>query len=132
MKWLITALALLTLSAPGCLIVGAAGGLTMTPIPDEYEGPIPDPFTGSEPPALEPTRHAGLKKAPSLGPDVYYDEPTELWYRYEFRRWYQAFRWNGNWFVLQETPEALASVEISPEQPLPTLPEYEEPPSPAR
>ena len=131
MKQLAAMLALLMASAPGCLVVGAVGGLTMTPIPDEYEGPIPEPFSGSEPPQLEPTRHAGLQKAASLGPDVYYDEPTELWYRYKFRRWYQAFRWNGNWFVLQETPQVLAGVETSPDKPLPTLPEYEEGPDAA-
>lgn len=125
----LAALLLPVLLASGCLILGATGGLTVTQVPDEYEGPIPDPFSGDAPPALEPTPYEGLLRAPSLGSDVYYHEPTDLWYRYTFRRWYQAFRWDGAWFVLPETPTILVDVETSPAEPLPTLPEYEDLPT---
>ena len=111
------------LGATGC-IVGGTGGITTTPTRASNEGPIPDPLSGDGPPALEETDEPGLLAAPSLDANLYYHQPSELWYRHTFRRWYQAFRWNGNWFLVDEVPEFLADRSIAPEE-LPTLPEYE-------
>jgi hypothetical protein len=72
--------------------------------------PIPKMFTGDTEPILEPTGIEGLLAARSLGPNVYYH--GDLWYRRAFRRWYQAFRWNGNWFLLNETPDFLDGIAI--------------------
>ncbi len=121
------AAALLALAAAGCL-AGAQGGITITGPPPITEGPIPSPFEAEEPPALEPTDTPDLFSAPSLGPNVYFHESDKLWYRYAYRRWYQAFRWNGNWFVLEEPPEILSERElVKPKrEDLPTLPEYED------
>ena len=118
------ALTLLLLAA-GCEQLGV--GVVVTRPPPVKQPPVPSPFEGSEPPALESTETPGLLRAAALGEHVYFYEPEELWYRHAYRRWYQAFRWNGNWFILEETPELLA--ERTPEAPtldeLPTLPEYE-------
>ena len=44
-----------------------------------------------------------------------------------YRRWYQAFRWNGNWFILEDIPPLIQERTPPPpeEDELPTLPEYE-------
>ena len=116
-----------------CIPVGLQ--ITRGPATDRDEAPIPAPFKAEGPPALESTPHPGLQKAPSLGPNVYYSEGEDLWYRWAYRRWYQAFRWNGNWFVLMETPSVLANVELEKVE-LPTLEGLEElpplPPLPKR
>ncbi len=96
----------------------------MTLPPAAREGPIPEPFAGPGPPSLEETDVPGLQAASSLDPDVYYHEPSELWYRYTFRRWYQAFRWDGHWFIVEEVPDFLAERASAPRE-LPTLPEFE-------
>ena len=107
--------------------MGGTGGVTIVQVPDEYEGPIPSRFEGDGPPELEQTEIPGLLAAPGLDRNLYFHEPEDLWYRYTYRRWYQAFRWNGNWFVLEQTPLILNKVEIVVPDKLPTLPEYEEP-----
>ena len=116
--------------------------MTTTTVPESVEGPIPPPFEGVEAPALAPTDVEGLSRAPSLAPNVYYYAPADLWYRRSYRRWYQAFRWNGNWFILAETPEVLVGRKIErvelPELPdlgddadeLPDLPELPDEPEP--
>ncbi len=112
------------------LLCGAcvAFGITTTVQPESTEGPIPTRFQSDEPPALAASDVEGLFRAPSLGPNVYFHEPPNLWYRRAYRRWYQAFRWNGNWFILAETPEILVGRKIEkvelPELPdLPDLPD---------
>lgn len=131
----ITVLAILS-CALACL--SCALQITKGPPTDRDEAPIPSPFEGSEAPPLEPTAHPGLQKAPSLGPNVYFHPAEDLWYRWAYRRWYQAFRWDGNWFVLMETPSILADVELEKVE-LPTLKGLEElpplppvPPAPKR
>lgn len=104
------------------------GCLQMTVVPTE-EGPrirLPKPFEGEEPPALEATDQEGLYLAPLLAPNVYFHEAEELWYRYAYRSWYQAFRWNGNWFVLDDVPPILANREIIRPK-LPELPGEDDP-----
>jgi hypothetical protein len=116
-----------------------AFGISTTPIRESNEGPVPTAFEGEETPALAPADVEGLFRAPALGPNVYYHQPADLWYRRAYRRWYQAFRWNGSWFILAETPEVLVGREIEkvelPEPPdavrddprdLPELPELPE------
>lgn len=88
-----------------------------------HEPPVPAPFAGKEPPALEPTDAAGLFMAPSLAPNVYYHDREDLWYRYAYRRWYQAFRWNGNWFILGEEPPEILSGRKLMRPELPELPD---------
>ena len=119
----VAALALACAICTGCVL-----GVTTTVQPASLEGPIPPPFHADEAPVLAPTEIEGLSRAPSLAPNVYYHAPADLWYRRAYRRWYQAFRWNGNWFILAETPTVLVGREIErvalPELPeLPTLPE---------
>lgn len=101
---------------------GCAYGVTTTTQPAPREGPIPPPFVGDDPPALAPTDVEGLSRAPSLAPNVYYYAPADLWYRRAYRRWYQAFRWNGNWFILAETPTVLVGRKIE-KVVLPELPD---------
>ncbi len=108
-----------------------SGAITTTTLPEAREGPIPSPFEGDEAPLLETSDVEGLMKAPGLGPNVYYHGPADLWYRRAYRRWYQAFRWNGNWFILPETPAVLVGREIEkvklPElEDLPRLPDLED------
>ena len=120
-----------------CILVvlacsGACVGLQVKqgPPADRPEVPIPAVFRSEEPPDLEPCPYPGLQRAPSLGPNIYFQESENLWYRRAYRRWYQAFRWNGNWFVLMETPAILADVPIEKVR-LPTLEDLEElPPLP--
>ena len=125
MRALASALAALALGA--CI----SGSITTTTTPESREGPIPPPFKGDEPPVLEATDAEGLMKAPALGPNVYYHDPADLWYRRAYRRWYQAFRWNGNWFILPETPAVLVGreiekVELPDLEDLPPLPQIED------
>ncbi len=101
-----------------------AACVTIQQAPPIREGPIPDPFEGEQQPELEATEIDGLFKVPTLAPNVFFHESEENWYRYAYRRWYQAFRWNGNWFLVDEVPKFLADRSIAPEE-LPTLPEYE-------
>lgn len=114
------ALLLLTACAPGQF-----GIIVTPPPPAEPEPIVPEPFQGTEPPALVETEMEGLLAAPSVHRTLYFHESSELWYRYAYHRWYQAFRWNGHWFLPERTPDAL--LERTPEAPrkLPTLPEYE-------
>ncbi len=106
------------------LLCGAcvAFGITTTVQPESREGPIPPPFQSDEAPALAASNVEGLFRAPSLGPNVYFHEPAQLWYRRAYRRWYQAFRWNGNWFILAKTPQILVGREIE-KVVLPELPD---------
>lgn len=108
-------------AAIAVVLCSACIGITQTVQPESLEGPIPPPFQGAEAPALAPTDVEGLFRAPSLGPNVYFHEPADLWYRRAYRRWYQAFRWNGNWFILAETPQVLVGREIQKVE-LPELP----------
>ena len=110
------------LTAAGCI------GLAVSQIPENTEPPIPSPFRGDTAPELVPTETAGVLAAESLGPNVFYFEPEDLWYRYRFKRWYQAFRWDGTWFIQPDPPPAVVSqVSLAPEDDrIPTLPEYEE------
>lgn len=97
-------------------------GVTITQPPPIKQRPIPDAFEGEEAPKLEATDRPGLFRAPELAENVWFHEPSDLWYRYTYRGWYQAFRWNGNWFIIEEPPEVLADVELV----VPTLPELPE------
>jgi len=122
----VAALALLLLGCPT-----GNFGVTITQPPAVRQPPIPEAFSGDAAPALEATDWPGLFRAPRLGPNVWFHEPGDLWYRYAYHRWYQAFRWNGNWFIVAETPAVLVGREIErvalPELPeLPTLPEVPE------
>jgi len=118
-------------------IAACLGGVQITrgPPTDRDEAPIPSPFEGDQTPALEPTSYVGLQKAPALGPNVYFHQAENLWYRWAYRRWYQAFRWDGNWFVLMEAPDVLAEVPLEKVK-LPTLEDLKElpplPPPPKR
>lgn len=116
------AAALVTSVASGCLLLGISVSTQQAEVKREV---VPKPFEGEEPPPLEATQKAGLFHAPSLGPNVYYFEPDDLWYRFGYRRWYQAFRWNGNWFILEDEPMILRDVKLVIPK-LPTLPEYED------
>jgi hypothetical protein len=73
----------------------------------EPEPRAPDPLISMTEPKLEPTGVEGLLAAPALDPTLYYYEPDELWYRYAYKRWYQAFRWDGNWFIPDDVPKAV-------------------------
>jgi hypothetical protein len=99
-------------------------GLTTTVIdtPNEY---VPRPFKGDTEPALTPTDVTDLYRVESLGPNVYYDGGQDLWYRRARRQWYQAFRWNGNWFIVSKTPALLVGREIEKVS-LPTLPQEDD------
>lgn len=123
MRSLIGAAALVVLAA--CQPTGF--GITATPPPEVKQPPIPSPFRGEEQPVLERTDKQGLFSAPELAPNVYFYEAEDLWYRYAYRRWYQAFRWNGSWFILEEPPEILADHKLEKRE-LPTIPEYEDGP----
>ncbi|MBW2281060.1 MAG: hypothetical protein JRG82_09980 [Deltaproteobacteria bacterium] len=108
-----------------------SGAITTTTLPESREGPIPARFQGSEPPVLDATDVPGLMKASGLGPNVYYHDPADLWYRRAYRRWYQAFRWDGNWFILSGTPAVLVGreiekVELPDLEDLPPLPDVED------
>jgi len=115
-------IAVLTVANLGCI------GLAVTQIPENTEPPIPNPFRGDTPPELEETEAEGVMAAPSLGPNVFYVESEDLWYRYRYKRWYQAFRWNGTWFIQPDPPPlVVAQVSLDPKDDrIPTLPEYEE------
>lgn len=86
--------------------------IVTAPPPATKQPPVPSAFEAEEDPPLEETDQAGLFYAPALGPNVYFYEPDELWYRYAYRRWYQAFRWNGSWFILEDPPDVLAKREL--------------------
>jgi len=123
--------AALTLAA-STLCACISGAITTTTLPESREGPIPARFEAEAPPVLEPTDVEGLMKVSGLGPNVYYHDPADLWYRRAYRRWYQAFRWDGNWFILPETPVVLVGREIEkvalPDLgDVPPLPEIEDP-----
>lgn len=106
-------------------LLSACIAVTVTPVEPVKEGPIPKPFAGKEPPQLIPTEIEGLFRAPSLAPNVYFHEPEEDWYRYAYRRWYKAFRWNGNWFILEARPTVLASLELEGPEDLPAFDDLE-------
>ncbi len=112
-------LVLLALAATACM----HGAVTVTQPPPSYEPPIPERFRGEGPPELRNTDAPGLLRAPSVDRDLYYFRPDDLWYRFAYNRWYQAFSWNGNWFVPEQVPEVLKGRE--PKRTLPTLPELE-------
>jgi hypothetical protein len=101
------------------------GGIAVTPPPVRNEPPIPERLEAETAPALVETDAPGLLRASSVDLDLYYYRPDDLWYRFAYNRWYQAFSWNGNWFVPERVPEALIGRE--PKRTLPTLPELEEP-----
>jgi hypothetical protein len=84
------------------------------PIP-KPEPPLPPPFEGEQAPALEATTVQGILVAPPEFENLYYSEPDGLWYRYWRSRWYQAFRWNGNWFPPEDVPAPLRAgpLEVS-------------------
>ncbi len=113
------AAALTLLWLAGC--VGMNAGMSVTGPPEVRQPPVPAPFDAEGPPTLEPTDTPGLSSAPSLAPNLYYYEPDDAWYRYAYRRWYQAFRWNGNWFILDAAPEILVDRPIERRE-LPELP----------
>ena len=73
----------------------------------EPEPQTPDPLVSMEEPKLVPTDAPGLFAAPAIDPTLYYYEPDELWYRYSYRRWFQAFRWDGSWFVPEKVPDVV-------------------------
>ncbi len=122
MRRLIVGAAFVALAA--CTPTGFS--ITATPTPEPKQPPIPSPFSGEEEPVLEATDKDGLHMAPGLAPNVYFYEPEDVWYRYAYRRWYQAFRWNGSWFILDEPPDVLADRKLEKRE-LPTIPEYENP-----
>ena len=88
-----------------------AACVTVQQAPPIREGPIPSPFEGEQEPELLATEIEGVFKAPSLAPNVYFHASEEDWYRFAYRRWYQAFRWNGNWFILERKPVVLDILE---------------------
>ena len=85
----------------GCIQV------VQTAPPMEPEPQTPDPLVSLEDPKLQPTATEGLFAVPGLKENVFYYEPNELWYRYEYRKWFQAFRWDGYWFVPDKVPDAV-------------------------
>jgi hypothetical protein len=90
------------------VLAGAACIQVVQTAPDmEPEPQTPDPLVSMEPPKLVPTEAPGLFAAPALDPTLYYYEPDELWYRYSYRRWFQAFRWDGAWFVPERVPDVV-------------------------
>ena len=117
----------------GTLLLALAIAMTLAcvslsismPPPGPPPPPIPDVFSGDSQPALEATGIEGLLAARSLGPNVYFHAGDDLWYRRAYRRWYQAFRWNGNWFLVAETPEFLEGIKIE-KVALPELPDLED------
>jgi hypothetical protein len=97
--------ALLALAA--ALLATACIQVVRTTQEQEPEPRAPDPLVSMEEPKLEPTGVEGLLAAPALDPTLVYYEPEELWYRYAYKRWYQAFRWDGNWFIPDDVPKAV-------------------------
>jgi hypothetical protein len=91
------------LAACGC----TSAGLSVYLPPEPAEPVVPARFAGEERPALTPTDHPGLYRAPSVDRALYYWEPDDLWYRRWHGRWYQAFDWNGAWFPPEQVPEPL-------------------------
>jgi hypothetical protein len=83
------------------------------PIP-KPEPPLPPPFEGAAAPPLEATAVRGILVAPPEYENLYYSETDELWYRYWRTRWYQAFRWNGNWFPPEDVPPPLRAGPLEP------------------
>jgi hypothetical protein len=95
-------------AALSLLLAGAcAFQVVQTAPPMEPEPRTPEPLISMEDPKLEPTDVEGLFAAPALASSLFYYEPDERWYRYEYRRWYLAFSWDGNWFVPDKIPDAL-------------------------
>ena len=113
----------------GAILVGGLAAcvptglsIVMQPAPAVKQPPIPSTFEGDGDPTLEKTDQAGLFYVPELGPNVYFYKSDDLWYRYAYHRWYQAFRWDGNWFILQDPPEVLAKRKLIRRE-LPELPD---------
>lgn len=114
-----------SIAALALVLLGCPTGnfdVTVTQPPPIKQPPIPGSFEGDAAPGLEATDRPGVFSAPELGPNVWFHEPADLWYRHAYRRWYQAFRWNGNWFVLDEPPKVLADIKVVVPE-LPELPE---------
>jgi hypothetical protein len=107
------------------LACGPFGAVTVTAPPPRYEPPVPERFGGKAAPLLLETDAPGLLRAPSVDEHLYYYRPDDLWYRFAFNRWYQAFAWNGNWFVPEKVPDVLRGRE--PRRSFPTLPGLEAP-----
>jgi hypothetical protein len=88
--------------------------------PDAPPPRTPDPYLAEAPGDLVPTDHPGLFQAPELGRTCYTYEPDRSWYRFAYSNWYQAFRWDGEWFLLldKDVPKFLAGrVPKAPERP---------------
>jgi hypothetical protein len=94
-------------AAIGCLLASACIQVVQTAPPQEPEPRTPEPFVSMEEPKLVPTEVPGLFAVPSLDATVYYYKPEELWYRYAYRSWYQAFRWDGAWFIPGKLPDVV-------------------------
>ena len=109
------------------LIASACIQVVQTAPPMEPEPRTPDPLVSLEEPKLEPTEVEGLFAAPGLAESLFYYEPQELWYRYEYRRWFQAFRWDGYWFVPEKVPEVLKAM-VPAETPQTPQHEHRRPP----
>ena len=117
-----TSLVAALLGSLGCI------GLAVSQIPQNTEPPVPSPLKGDAEPELVATEAEGVHVAPELGPNIFYFEPDDLWFRYRYKRWYQAFRWDGTWFIQPDPPPVVvALVSLDPtDDKIPTLPEYEE------
>jgi hypothetical protein len=90
------------------VLTGAACIQVVQTAPEmEPEPQTPAPLVSMEEPKLVATGVPGLMAAPALDPTLYYYEPDELWYRYAYRRWFQAFRWDGSWFVPEKVPDVV-------------------------
>lgn len=70
-------------------------------VPEDVKVETPDPFLAPGDPDLATTDVEGLFGAPELDPNCYFYEPEKSWYRYWNRNWFQAFRWDGAWFLLR-------------------------------
>ena len=78
--------------------------------PEEPPPPTPDPYLAAGPGELVATDHPGLFQAPELGRTCYTYEPKREWYRFAYNHWYQAFRWDGDWYLVPDAqvPKFLA------------------------